>query len=407
MDNISSDNLIDIYKLLGLSSKSVTLADLVAESKEKLDISNRQLSTILNIPYTTLDRIIKNVESNDLKDIDFDLLLKLSQFMGISIDEISKAYVASLSPQKIREIEQARKANYILKNFDIKSLKKAGFINTISDFEQIEQRINTFFGLENIFNYSTEVGGVLFSRTKNSSADKMREFWVRSAIFQFQKLTNENLYDREKLLSIIPKIRPYTKLEEKGFLTVIKALYNVGVVVIVQSYLSKTQVRGGTFVINNKPCIVITDYNKTYATLWFALMHELYHVINDFDHLKTFSYHLTGEEQSEIELFREDLADYFACEILFPEENLKYIQNFIKSPLIVKNYADKLNVHSSIVYSFYCYDQSKKGNNCYSTFSQYFGKSDKALKLLKTQPWFNETIYEGIDDQKKILTPQS
>lgn len=407
MDNNNLESLTDIYRLLGLTSKSETLGELITSNKNSLDISNRQLSVILNIPYTTLDRIIKNIENNDLKDVDFDLLLKLTQFTGIGIDEMAKAYVASLSPDKIREIENARKANYILRNFDIKLLKKTGFLNTISDFSEIEKRIKTFFGLESIFHYNTEVGGVFFSRTKNVSADKMREFWVRSAIFQFQKINNENQYNRENLLSIIPKIRPYTRYEEKGFLTVIKALYNIGVTVIVQSYLSKTQVRGGTFVVNNRPCVVITDYNKTYSTLWFALMHELYHVINDFEDLQSYKYHLTGEEQSELHLFREDLADYFACEMLFPEENLQYIQNFIKSPLIVNNYAEKHNVHPSIIYSFYCYDQDKKGNKYYGAFSQFFGKSDKALKLLKTQPWTNETIYEGIDEQKKILVLQN
>lgn len=47
----------------------------------------------------------------------------------------------------------------------------------------------------------------------------MREIWAREAIFQFQKMDNPNEYYKAKLLSIIPKIRPYTRYEEKGLLT--------------------------------------------------------------------------------------------------------------------------------------------------------------------------------------------
>ncbi|RZK28080.1 MAG: transporter, partial [Hymenobacter sp.] len=219
------------------------------------------------------------------------------------------------------------------------------------------------------------------------------------------KMDNPNEYDKAKLLSIIPKIRPYTRYEEKGLLTVLQALFNIGVTVIVQSYLSKTQVRGGTFVVNGKPCIAITDYNKSYATLWFALLHELYHVLYDLEELKTLSYHLTGEEQSDIYLFKEELADYFACEMLFPQENLNYIQHSIQSPMLVAAYGEKMKVHPSIIYSFYCYEQNKLGKNCYALYNQYFGNPDKALKMVKTNPWNKESIYMEIEKARKILIP--
>lgn len=405
MGNEKEDVMLEIYRLLDTPVKPKTLSQIINDGLEQQGLSKHQLASIFNIPSSTFDRIILNINNNNLKDVDFDLLLKLAQFCGIGIEEISQIYVASLTSEKIREIEDARKANYILNNFDIKSLKKEGFISSITDFKQIEERILKFFDLESIFQYSNEIGGVLFSRTKNISADKMREMWVRSAIFQFQKIQNPNDFDKEKLLGIIPKIRPYTRFEEKGLLTVLQALYNIGVTVIVQSYLSKTQVRGGTFAINNKPCIVVTDYNKSYATLWFALLHEIYHALYDFEELKGLTYHLTGEEQSEIYLFKEDMADYFACEMLFPKENLDYIKHMIKSPVLVNDYAEKCKVHPSIIYSFYCYSQKQEGKDYYPFYAKHFGKSDKAIQIVKTHPWNKETIYEEIEKVKKILTP--
>lgn len=405
MGKEKEDIMLEIYRLLDAPVKPKSLSEIINDGLKQLDLSKHQLASILNIPSSTFDRIILNISNNNLKDIDFDLLLKLAQFLGISIDEISQIYVASLTPDKIKEIEDARKANYILNNFDIKSLKKEGFIKNVTDFKSIEERVMKFFDLESIFQYNNEIGGVLFSRTKNMSADKMRELWVRCAIFQFQKIDNPNEFDKEKLLGIIPKIRPYTRYEEKGLLTVLQALYNVGVTVIVQSYLSKTQVRGGTFAINGKPCIVVTDYNKTYSTLWFALLHEIYHALYDFEELKGLTYHLTGEEQSEIYLFKEDMADYFACEMLFPKENLEYIRHMINSPVLVDDYAEKCKVHPSIIYSFYCHAQKKNGKDYYALFRKHFGKSDKAIQVVKTHPWNKETIYEEIEKVRKILNP--
>ncbi|MEP6673938.1 MAG: hypothetical protein ABJA78_02240 [Ferruginibacter sp.] len=406
MGNQKEDIMLEIYNLLQTTTGK-SLFETIDEKQKALEISNLQLANILSIPKSTFDRIIKNIEDNNLHDVDFYLVLKLGQFLGVGIEEMSQIYVASLKPEKIKELESARKANYILSTFDLKSLKKIGFIENISDFESIEERIKSFFCLNTIFEYSNEVGGVLFSRTKNLSNDKMRELWVRSAMFQFQKRENPNDFEVEKLLAIIPKIRPYTRYEEKGFLSVLQALYNVGVTVIVQTYLSKTQVRGGTFAINNKPCIVITDFNKNYPTLWFALLHELYHVIYDFTELKKLTYHLTGEEQSELYLFREDLADYFAREMLFPKENLAYIKHLIKMPTMVNDYAEKLKVHPSIIYSFYCYEENEKGKNYYASFNHYFGKSDKAIQVVRTHPWDKETIYHEIDKANKILVPNN
>ncbi len=398
----NKDENINFYKYLE-GEESESLYDLISKKRDEMNLSNLQMSKILGIDKTTFDRILKKLEDGDSASIDFFAVLKICNLFGIDINEISEIYASSLKPEHIGELEHARKANFIVSQFDVKALKEIGFINSISDFKEIEKRIVDFFQLESIFQYNSEIGTVLFSRTKSSSHDKMRDLWVRSAFYQFEKIKNEHEYDREALIGIIPKIRPYTRFEEKGFLMVIKALYHVGVTVIVQSYLSKTQVRGGTFAVRNKPCIVITDYNKSYATLWFALMHELYHVLYDFEDLKNYKYHLTGE--NDLYLLREDDADAFSCEMLFPKEKLDFIKHLINVPVSVANYAEKNKVHPSIIYSFFCYNEKKyRGKDFYPLYQKYFGKADKTLHLVKTNPWDKETIYQEIETVKQRLS---
>jgi HTH-type transcriptional regulator / antitoxin HigA len=397
----SESNINDIYKFLE-HSETQSLFDLISKKREEMSLSNLQMSKILDIDKSTFDRLLKKIEDGDSSSIDFFTILKICNLFGIDIQEISEIYASSLKPESIGELEQARKANYIINQFDLKGLKDVGFIESITDFKQIEKRIVDFFRLDSIFQFNSEIGMALFSRTKANSQDKMREFWVRSAFYQFEKINNSNDYNRDNLLAIVPKIRPYTRFEEKGFLTVLQALYNAGVTVIVQSYLSKTQVRGATIAAKNKPCIVITDFNKSYATLWFALLHELYHVLYDFEELKTWKYHLTGE--NDIYLLREDDADYFAREMLLPKEKLDFVKHIINSPALVAEYAEKNKVHPSIIYSFYCYEEKKQnGKDFYGLYQKYFGKPDKILQMVRTHPWDKESIYQEIEIIKKRL----
>lgn len=380
-----------------------TLFQIIEDKKTEMGVSNFQMAEILGVDKTTFNRTLKKIEDGDTKTVDFYFILKICQLLGIGIDDMSRLFVAQLNPEQVGELELSRKANFIISNFDLKGLKETGFINTTTDFKIIENRIVKFFGLSSIFLYNSDIGAVAFSRTKRNSNDKMREFWVRSAFYQFEKIDNKNNYNKEDLLSLIPKMSPYTRHEEKGFHHVLQALYNIGITVIVQSYLSKTQVRGGTFVVNDKPCIVITDFNKSYPHLWFALMHELYHVIFDLEQLRSLKFHLTGESQSDLFLFREDYADMFGWEMLFSKEKREFIKYLIKSENTVIEYAKENMVHPGIIYASYCNDLMSEKTNEYAFYQKYFCKSEKAIKHVKCNPWDKETIHEEIEKIKQYL----
>jgi len=264
------------------------------------------------------------------------------------------------------------------------------------DCEEIENRILSFFGLNNMYEYESEISGALFSRTKKSTHDKMMEFWVKSAYLQFQKVDNPNEYERDSLLELISKVRPYTRYVENGLTTVVKALFNIGITVIIQSYLTKTQIRGGTFLVNGKPCIVLTDFNKRYDTLWFTLLHELCHVLFDLDTIKTTSYHLSGEP--DIFLIEEE-ANQFARDYLLSPEKLGIVKPFIFSDGVVEEYAKQWKVHSSIIYGLYL----SENENYYPKFRNYIVKSDKAVNNLKLSSWDEDSILEHAEKIKEVL----
>lgn len=385
------------------SEKPKTFRQLVEEKKTELRIgSDHELSKMVGIPINTLTRLL---DAQNQK-ADMFSVLKVSQYLGIDLTNMVEVYASSLKPEFVGQLDIAAKANYILRNFNLPVLKKLKFIKNVTDFEHIDKRITSFFGLSSIFLYSQDIiSPVLFSKIKRYSDDDMQRLWTIGATAQFERLNNPNTYDADLLTSLIPKIRPYTRNEETGFIMVVRALYKIGVTVIVQKYLANTSIRGGTLLVNDKPCVVITDYKQNYSTLWFTLLHELYHVLSDYKELKTWGVHLSGEHTMFSDLFKEDKADEFAHERLFPKIKMDHIRSMIKSPAAVSDYAEKNNVHPGIIYSFYCYEEKiKNGKDCYALYQHYFGKSEPAVKLIKLNPFNDETesMWEGLDTIQRI-----
>lgn len=217
----------------------------------------------------------------------------------------------------------------------------------------------------------------------------MRNFWIQSAYTQFQNIDNPYPYNRKELVDLIPKIRPYTRDVKNGLIKVLKALYRVGVTIIYQPSLEKIQVRGATMVVNDKPCIVLSNLQKNYPTLWFTLLHELHHVLYDLEDIKSQTYHISNGE-GDLFLMNEERADKFAREYLLNDSRLKFISGYITSNFHVKRFADEWGVHDSIIYAIYCYK-----TNEWALYNKYIPKMTEALELLNTHPFEKESLIES------------
>src|SRR5699024_688613 len=157
-----------------------------------------------------------------------------------------------------------------------------------------------------------------------------------------------------------------------------------------------------TFVVNGKPCIVITDWNKNYATIWFALIHELHHVLFDLEIIETTKFHLTGEP--DLFLLQEEKANEFAGEYLLSTDRMRYIEKLINNPLIVERFAKENQIHPCIVYSQYQWRQSESGKNYWGYFKEHFPDVTSATKDLNIANWDVATIKESAEKLKQLLT---
>jgi HTH-type transcriptional regulator/antitoxin HigA len=400
----SSALMDEVLKLL-VTSNSPSLASLIEKRREELGLSVKGASEVLGIPRTSYDRLITGA----LQKPDVLTALKLAHFLDISVEEVIKMFAASVMPaSEFKEVERVKEASFIIKNFDVARLRKIGFIDSI-DYEHIRDRVVGYFGLNSLYEYGTKSAAVLFSRAKTTVEDKMMSFWIMSAYTQFKQINNPNPFDLARVERLSTQIQQFTRKEKTGLLTVMRALYNAGVTVITQKSLPNTSVQGGTFIVNKKPCIVITDHFKSYPLLWITLMHELGHVVFHLDKLAEMKYHIT-DGVGDIMLM-EPQADRFAQQMLLPTRKFEYIKNYINIESFVATYAEQNGVHPSIIYHMYAKELSDKGDRSgWQYYGRYMPKSDVCSERLHAAPWLNNsTLTEEAEKAKELIeaNPQS
>lgn len=394
-----SEDRTDITKFLTKSFEQLDydLKDLLDHKLADYDLSKTKVVSLLNIDKDTFEEIINGTA----KQPSLINVIKIAHFLDLDINEVIPAILKGQTKENLVSVAKAKKATFIAKNFDLKKLTKAGFFTDSEDVDYLTNRLLDFFGYGSIYQFEKELIKPLYSRTKRTFSDKMKTFWINSAFRCFKDINNPNSYNRDALKDIIVKIKPYCQDVENGLFTVCKALYNVGVTVIVQNHLTLTQVRGGTFVVNNKPCIVLTDLNKRYTTIWETLIHELHHVLYDLDIIGKEGYHLTGEP----DLFLiEDKAESFSLEYFCGFEGYKYIKPHILNHFIVQRFAKELEIDASFVYScFRQYEQKLTGKNYYGAFTQYFPEYSASLKKLSPVTWKEKSIAEIAENIKIVF----
>lgn len=373
-------NQNDINKLINSAFSEETLKSKFERRLSELNISQNQAEENLEIEHRTLNGIL----DGSLKKIDFVHLLKIAQFIDISYKEISDLYVKAIAEKHKDDLEQSKRRTFILNHFDLPVLKNIGVIESIRDFQHIEERLNQIFGIDTITDYDVEdTGAALSTPNVVVKNEKTRKYFIRKSKAIFKLIGNPNRYDKEALVEYFPKIRWHTTDIDNGILNVSKALYELGVTVIFHPTMPSLQLRGATFEVNNKPCIVLTDYRNSYPTMWFAFLHELFHVIFDWEEIQKRKYHLSDEEN---DLFvvrqKEEEANEFAREFLFPKSKMQTILDRMQQRVFVKEYALDNHVHPSIVYANHAYNYKIEERNLWAEYEQFWPSIKNLVKKL-------------------------
>ena len=392
----------DINSLLNdiLKPDKLGLKELFDKKISELKITSTNVLEILNIQHRTLKGILDGTQ----KVVDVTNLIKIANFLQLPKEEVIKMYIDSLEKNYTENILPPEKIKFIQENFDLAALKKAGFIDSLTDFEKIDLKITSFLGLKTIYEYKRPNIKPAFSAGLVKPKNELtRSLWIQSAITYFEDIDNPYEYNRKALIEYFPNIRWHSTNVEFGLLTIIKDLFKLGVTIIYQSTLPSLHLRGATFAVNNKPCIVLTNYVGFYGTLWFALIHELFHVLFDWDEIRNNMYHLSDEEDNELLVReKENEANQFAREYLFPQEKMNQIKYNLNNPYFVSEFAKNNHVHPSIIYVFNAFDSSKTNRMPWARARK--NEPPEMAKCIShlENPWSNSKPINEIVKNKKL-----
>jgi HTH-type transcriptional regulator/antitoxin HigA len=327
----------------------------------------------LNIKQTNALKMLKmerkallGIIDGKQRRTDYTNFEKLAAFLNILTEELIQKHTELLG-KKFEQKEPSRdKKKFIREHFDVASFKKAGFINDVTNEDEIETKIKRFYGFDSIFEYEKRSFNVMFSAPNiesfsivtNEKIGLTRDNWLTAARQLAVRLDNPYQYDRDGLIKYFPQIRWFSTNVEFGLINVIKALFKFGITVIYQSPLSSLHLRGATIPVMGKPCILLTDHKGFYSTLWHALVHELYHVLFDWLDIKSNDKpHLTEDVSEVLTITDNEMdADNFAREYLFSRKKIEDIKLYLKDEEHVEEIAKDNDVHSSFIYTYYAFD---------------------------------------------------
>lgn len=295
---------------------------------------------------------------------DYTNFEKLAAFLNVPTEELIQKHTALLKENFEQKETSKDKKKFLREHFDLAAFKKAGFISDVTNEQEIEDKINRFYGFTSIYEYEKRSFNVLFSAACISSKSTetiekiglARDNWLTAGRQLAVRLDNPYQFDREGLIKYFSQIRWFCTNVEFGLLNVIKTLYKFGITVIYQAPLSSLHLRGATIPVMGKPCVLLTDHKGFYPTLWHALIHELYHVLFDWIEIQN-KPHFTEDVSQVFTITDNELdADNFAREYLFSRQKIDDIKLYMKDPEFIEETAKNNNVHPSFIYTYYAFD---------------------------------------------------
>ena len=393
--------------------KKQTGTDLKTDGRTLREMLN-ELITENEVPTSSLAEMIginKDSFAEYLRggaDLKLTQAIKFMKLLGLTESQLISAYNNEMAEKEFANIEKSERLSFVLTKFDIPTLKKLGIIKPRAKIEDYERQICSFFGFQSIYQFDdTSLMPTLFSKSKITIAHekerKMNEFWLKCSIYSFSQINNPYDYNPELLIELLKRISEFTSDVKHGYEKVVLVLFRLGVTVLTQPYVSGTRAFGVTMILNDKPCIVITDMNKKYHKLWINLIHELYHVINDYDILQNLKYHISYSDSQEL-LLNEERADKFALDVLVSPSIQKELGRVVALPYKMNLLAKKLNVDISILYGVYLESLPReKQNKEFPQYANMLKSSDSSIRNVEFDAVPKRSLNEAIEKMKNEL----
>lgn len=348
-------NYICTMKKTGTVHPGIILKDYLGSK----DISQRELSSQIDLAYSHLNKILKGE-----RDINVDIALRLEAsnhknakyWMGLQLD--FNLYSARQDPERSVEAEQIKEWNEIQPLVPVKYFKKKGIVKS-----KISSDINSVYevyGVKNLDQLKAVVSNFDFGYFRKSSAFKEKReniiAWSVLAKYKANEIADVPKFKKSSQSVVTSKLNKLFLTSKNLKMDVEALLFDNGIKFITLDRPVKTPVDGVSFWSNKNPAIVLTLKYKRLDNFAFTLMHEIAHVyrhLSDSQHRSTSFY--TNNSTND---FLEYEADSFARNTLIPQETWDsfMLNTYEYSDETILKFSKKNGVHPAIVRGRVCFE---------------------------------------------------
>lgn len=325
----------------------------VKEYLEELEITQEELAKRLQ----TTPKYVSDLVNGRI-NLTEEMVLKLSAVFGTSVTmwlNLNQKYI-----EKRIEIERQQKTDQeseLARMMDYRFWVELGVVKPVRTAAEKVEELQKYFKISSLYvlcqkdflvQYRTGISKVKEIHIMNANA------WVQTAInFGMQQETMP--FDKKKLLGAIPEIRSMTVQNPQDFYQRLKELLaECGVALVLLPNLKNCGVNGAVkWIGKDKVILALNDRRKYADTFWFALFHELGHVLQQrIKVLLVSERNRIGFETDELIGRLEAEADRFSRNTLLSQEEY---DEFVKMNMgkftaeAIKAFAHKMNILPGIV----------------------------------------------------------
>ena len=325
----------------------------VKDSIDELGITQDELAKRLQ----TTPKYVSDLVNGRINLTD-EMVLKLSIVFGTSTKlwlNLNKSYI-----EKKLEIERREKLAQeceLVKKMDYKFWVTLGAVKATRSVTEKVQELQKYFKVSSLavlgqrnflVQYRTSVTEVKDINVINANA------WVQTAINEGIQM-NVELFNKKKLTESIPEIRNMTVQKPEVFYPRLKELLaSCGVALVLLPNLKNCGVNGAVkWLGKDKVVLALNDRRKYADTFWFALFHELGHVLQQrIKVLLVSEKNKAGLETDELIQRLENDADAFSQNVLIPEaeyDDFVGINRGCFTEETIRAFAKEINILPGIV----------------------------------------------------------
>lgn len=283
------------------------------EFSQKLGLDERVVSNLLSGNQCLTKEIALALE-DVLPDIPSSYWLNYESKYNEYLQEEKKQHPLNLSAEQLKNISKRFKFSEVFKGLNL-------------DLQTQAREMLKLLKINSFDNFESEYNDLAINFMEDGGEAEAIAIWInlsREEIDIQNKDISNIEFTPDKLFSALPKIKniAYNSDLNSSLISARKQLNRLGIYLVICDAITNSRVRGALETYNNHPAIYLSNRFKTHDHTWFALMHEIGHLLK---HYKPEITMISYEEEIDISK-KEQEANEFARDFFINKQ--EYI-NFL------------------------------------------------------------------------------